>query len=332
MPKKPGSADGLQKTAALLAQGLIHRIASGTYAEGDLLPGCRQLARELDIDKDTVNKAYGLLEQYGIVKMLPGRGFSVLRTTAAASNGAQAGVEQSLDAAIWFARAMGMDEDRLWRMVARAMGRYYGLAQVPVAYVALDRAGAEHFARQLEDQLGLSVRPVSYPELAADPARFVAGFDILATSFNTLAAVQEVVEAHSGRVVGLHTLPVSEDVLRIAAARKGSKVAVICDQKPNTDPLINLVKTYNPEVECVPCLASDAARMSRCVAQVDLIVDTFTTHPLVLEQAPTAPVVTMSFRIEEQSVEFLKARVWDILIRRHKVEPDIHTEQGERAS
>jgi DNA-binding transcriptional regulator YhcF (GntR family) len=330
MPKKTGSAGIPQKTAALLAQGLAHRIASGTYGEGDLLPSCRRLARELDIDKDTVSKAYGLLERSGIVKMLPGRGFLVLRT--APGNGARAGVEQNLDSAIWYARAMGMDEEQLWRTVAGAISRYYGLAQVQVAYVALDRAGAEHFARQIEAQVGLGIHAVTCPELAADPVHFAACFDILATSFNTLAAVQEIVGAYGGHVVGLHTLPVSDDVLPIAAARKGSKVAVICDQKPNTDPLINLVKSYNPDVECLPCLATDTPCLSRRVAEADLIVDTFTSHPLVLDQSPAAPLVTMSFRIEEQSVEFLRAKVWDILIRRHMPEPNQPTEQKGRMS
>jgi GntR family transcriptional regulator len=48
------------------------QVASGVLAPGDELPSTRALSAELGINPMTVSKAYGLLEQEGIVERRPG--------------------------------------------------------------------------------------------------------------------------------------------------------------------------------------------------------------------------------------------------------------------
>ena len=67
------------RTALGLAEAFAHRIAGGDFREGDLLPSCREVARDLHVDKNTVNKAYHLLARMGIVRAAPGRGVVVVR-------------------------------------------------------------------------------------------------------------------------------------------------------------------------------------------------------------------------------------------------------------
>lgn len=43
----------------------------------DKLPSCRQLAKELGINPNTVSKAYSVLEQEGYIKVLPKKGVYV---------------------------------------------------------------------------------------------------------------------------------------------------------------------------------------------------------------------------------------------------------------
>lgn len=48
--------------------------ASGALKPRDPLPGIRPLARQLRLNRNTVAKAYGELENLGVIKMIPGKG------------------------------------------------------------------------------------------------------------------------------------------------------------------------------------------------------------------------------------------------------------------
>lgn len=55
-------------------QGILHAILSGRFKPGDQLPTVRQLAVELSINYNTVNKAYMDLEREGFIISRRGRG------------------------------------------------------------------------------------------------------------------------------------------------------------------------------------------------------------------------------------------------------------------
>jgi GntR family transcriptional regulator len=51
-----------------------HGAASGALKPRDPLPGIRPLARQLRLNRNTVAKAYGELENLGVIKVIPGKG------------------------------------------------------------------------------------------------------------------------------------------------------------------------------------------------------------------------------------------------------------------
>jgi GntR family transcriptional regulator len=51
--------------------------ASGRIAVGELLPGVRQVAEELQVNPMTVSKAYSLLEREGVLELVRGQGMRV---------------------------------------------------------------------------------------------------------------------------------------------------------------------------------------------------------------------------------------------------------------
>ena len=58
-------------------------IASGTLLAEDKLPSVRGLAKELRINPATVVKAYGILQNDGLIEMRQGRGAFVIQTAVA---------------------------------------------------------------------------------------------------------------------------------------------------------------------------------------------------------------------------------------------------------
>jgi GntR family transcriptional regulator len=56
----------------------IRLISLGVILEGEKLPSCRNLAKELGINPNTVEKAYQMLEEKGYIHVIPKKGVYVL--------------------------------------------------------------------------------------------------------------------------------------------------------------------------------------------------------------------------------------------------------------
>ena len=57
-----------------IVQEIIKYINLGIYKESDKLPSCRNLALELGVNPNTVEKAYSILENKGYVDIIPKKG------------------------------------------------------------------------------------------------------------------------------------------------------------------------------------------------------------------------------------------------------------------
>ena len=70
-----------QVTAEAVSQAVLHRITTGQFAPGDRLPPVRKLAEEIGSNRNTVNKAYQMLFELGIIESSDSgrKGYSVKR-------------------------------------------------------------------------------------------------------------------------------------------------------------------------------------------------------------------------------------------------------------
>jgi GntR family transcriptional regulator len=103
-------------------------VALGALKPGDQLPTAKQMAIELTINPNTVNKAYRELERDGLIDSLPGKGTFVRDRASKAS--ARALLEGSrldaLGAAVREAKAIGLPRRELTEAFAGLVNRYYG--------------------------------------------------------------------------------------------------------------------------------------------------------------------------------------------------------------
>jgi len=86
--------DGAVPLYQQLRDRIVEAIASGTLRRGDSLPATRQLAADLGINMHTVNKAYDLLRQEGLIRL--GR-----RTGAVVSRDPASGPPAAAEIAQW---------------------------------------------------------------------------------------------------------------------------------------------------------------------------------------------------------------------------------------
>lgn len=66
-----------------LYNGISELISSGRLAAGEKLPAVREVAKSLGINPNTVQKAYFLLEQAGLINSIPAKGSYVSDSTTA---------------------------------------------------------------------------------------------------------------------------------------------------------------------------------------------------------------------------------------------------------
>jgi GntR family transcriptional regulator len=73
-----------------LREQILHAIARGTLKSGDQLPTVREVAVDLTINPNTVNRAYAELEREGLLSSRRGRGTFVSETSKRADVSSQA--------------------------------------------------------------------------------------------------------------------------------------------------------------------------------------------------------------------------------------------------
>ena len=95
-------------------------ILSGAITPGEKLPSVRNLAKELGINPNTIQKAYNILESDGVILTLPGRGSVVLSETEDLRKKQLAKMGEKLSAVAVEARSTGITEEEFVTAAHRA--------------------------------------------------------------------------------------------------------------------------------------------------------------------------------------------------------------------
>lgn len=100
-----------------LREQLLYAIARGVAAPGEQLPTVRQIAVELAINPNTVNRAYAELERQGVLETQRGRGTFVAEIPEPAARPRSAKLRELTERFIAQARTMGFDAGEIVRAV-----------------------------------------------------------------------------------------------------------------------------------------------------------------------------------------------------------------------
>ena len=104
-----------------LKEQLLHAISRGQLKTGDQLPTVRELAMDLTINPNTVNRAYAELEREGLLKSRRGRGTFVAEAVKRADASTHAlRLSYIARRALGEARAYGFTPKEVLRAVASA--------------------------------------------------------------------------------------------------------------------------------------------------------------------------------------------------------------------
>ena len=102
-----------------LAQQLRWQIAMGFLAGDEPLPSVRQLSAELGINPNTIQKAYRLMEQEGLIYAQPGRGNFVTPAVSEQRKKQQEAQLARAEKEMEKAREMGIPESQLAELLRK---------------------------------------------------------------------------------------------------------------------------------------------------------------------------------------------------------------------
>lgn len=100
-----------------LRERITRLIISGEMKEGEKLPAVREIAKQLTINPNTVQKTYGELERLGLIYSVPAKG-SYVSPRAKYINKLNQQTSETFAEAVEAALALGLSEEELLKIVS----------------------------------------------------------------------------------------------------------------------------------------------------------------------------------------------------------------------
>ncbi|MHB0875248.1 MAG: GntR family transcriptional regulator [Anaerolineae bacterium] len=307
------------KVAREIEYALLQRLRAGQYAVGARLPSVRDLAREFGANKNTIASATRNLITQGYLRSVAGKGVYVAEAPGddAVPQQAHERLREDVTQSVWRAKMVGLSADEVTAILDAVVKSAYSPDHVRLVFVECNEYDATTLGGQIEAEVGVPMRPLLLHNICADP-RAIDGVDIVVTTFYHLALLRSVIAERDGKVdvVGVHAPPDADALLRIARAPHGSRVLAVCTEKTTLNTIVNQVRTYNPGLDVETFLVGRDEDLSARLVGIDYAVDTSTSHQALLDVGCAVPVITLSFAVDSQSLEFLRGRIEERFSRR----------------
>lgn len=310
--RTPGELPSTGHLSALGVRDLvIDRLVAGIYPVGSQLPTSRELAAEIGAHRNTVAKAYQLLAQVGVVTVRQGRGtFVVSQVEEGNGAGLASHIQRSLADQIAKARRVGIPEAELRAMIDQQVAATYGHAKRGI-FVECNPGDVAAAVAEIETQTGFHLTPLLIEQLREDPAKAVAGHDVVVTILSHIKEVSEYIEASGADVdlVGVYTQSDEEALSEIARITPGSRVGIIVDYPEGVRRFANRINSVTT-VETKALVSPTDAEIRALSAEVDCIVCNRSRAGHVMSLGLPVPVIELCFHVSRQSI----TRVIDALV------------------
>ncbi|MFF7196801.1 GntR family transcriptional regulator [Streptomyces sp. NPDC088197] len=197
-------------------------IETGDLAVGQTLPSARLLADNLQINRNTVARAYAELSELGLVESRGRSGTTVVGTgLARTSSPARDRAWAVLDAAARECVALGLSAVEIQSLVTSlALRAEDDVLKVAFVECNADRAG--YFASELGLHLGLKVKPLVLGDFSPEEEHD----DLALTTFFHLAEVRRLWRGEPTEVVAIVAAPHVQTLVRIASAARSGTVGI----------------------------------------------------------------------------------------------------------
>ncbi len=295
-------------TAVEIERMLEERIRTGDYAEGAQIPTVRELAQELRVNKNTIVRAYQALERKGYLELARGRG-AFVRQRAPATGMLDSRWLARLDQLLNDAKRHALSREAVLREIHDSVDRLFGPDGLHIAFVECNAADIEELGEQLSAAVHRRLDGAMLSDVLARPNEIAQRFDLVVTTFYHLSELSQAFEPESrDKVIGVHTMPTHDALLKIARLH-AQVIGLVCDRSGTVDNLTHIIHTYHPSATIMPVLIDDDARVHTLLQKADAVVVTRSCYEHLMQLQPQASTIMVTFTIDQQSIDFLRARI-----------------------
>lgn len=292
-----------------IQRALIWRISNGVYHPGEALPPVRKLAEEFGANRNTVNKACQELRKLGLLEMRADRRSPIVTRMATTAAPLEHVRQQARDV-VWQAMSAGMTRQQLLADITALIEEVYGESDLTIRFLECNSYDSTTLSHDLSRLTGVPISAGLLDELRQNVDAFAQAYDLIVTTFHHLAEVSQALAQYRDRVIGVDTRPSPESLLRIARLTK-PRIGLVCTLPDTARSLEYTILSYQPTAHVVTALIGahdDARRLAR---SCDYLVVTHNCVPALTELTGRRPDVVIEFRIDDQSIEYLKERIRD---------------------
>ena len=118
-------------------------------------------------------------------------------------------------------------------------------------------------------------------------------------------------------IIGLLVPTDPESLTQVARLRPGTRLGVVCDLPATLEALGGLVRGYNPGILAASALSTDDQELRSLLERVDVLLITPSASGRVRALEPHAPIIEVSFKPDERSVQQLGALIGGVAWRDH---------------
>jgi len=217
---------------------ILERINNGSFTIGKKLPSCRTLAKEIQSNITTVNRAIQQLANEGIVRSEARKGSFIAKKISKIQ-----GAEKILDefeSVIRNAQNAGFSEEKILNLFTLSLNNNKHLHKI--AFAECNKFDLSRMTEIIENSTGIDVIPILIDDITKEQ---IKNLDLITTP---IFHISEVIEktGSSKNIIGLNFIPKSEVLNKIALLEKSKTVTVIAPTDRGVERMLSLVKQYFP--------------------------------------------------------------------------------------
>jgi len=211
---------------------IYKNVRLGKLRTGDKLPPERELAKELNLSRNTISTAYKILEEEGAVVSFQGRGTFVSEESGIwKKHAVKDKVIKIIDLAVDESLAAGLDEEEILEIFKE---RFYvkkeTLKNLKIVFVECNVELAQSFADQLKKMLDINIKPIIISDIESerdDIKDLLKKTDYAIVTYNHLSQLKKLLNEYKLEVVGAAINPKLDAIVNIAKYPEDTKFGLV---------------------------------------------------------------------------------------------------------
>ena len=295
---------------------IIDKIKNGELKIGTKMSTERDLAKELNISRNTISTAYNLLEQEGILVSYQGRGTFVAEEAKTwEQNNNKTRLVKMIDLDIEEAFEMGFDADEFMEIVQERVKEKEELFKKTNAiFVECNIEQAKEFAKQLSEGTHLNVTPVVLSSLENRNENLnntLNNSSIIIATFNHVNDVKNFTSDLHKDVVGVAINPSLETIVKIARYPEGTRFAFFCISNEFKFKVENALKSAGLDnLKLTSSITKDGDGIKEISKDADVII----VSPGRMEDVkkvvgPDKEIISFDYNLDSDSVKAIIPKI-----------------------